>query len=215
MSRIVTITCEISGPRNDRDALVALMIHENDIDGQVFDFGRILPIPGALADRIHGFGTVLGLVELAQEGVDHAAEALTATLPRRFAESLPDRLESLKVSLGKQIGVTTEEDLVARLKALGPPTEARQALTTFIETGYIDQYDWSHDHWGTRWNAFCLELWREVDSLRFRFVTERFPAPVFRALAARFPNLHFVCHWQVENGSSGEEQFNFHETAHV
>lgn len=62
------------------------------------------------------------------------------------------------------------------------------------------------DQWGTKWNAFDLDLRVEEDLVWFQFTAAwDFPTPVFEALAAEFPRLVFA-------GSAYEENHDFELT---
>ena len=78
--------------------------------------------------------------------------------------------------------------------------EERAALTAL---GHHDWYDWSTQHWGTKWNACHIDIeeFREEDRrVDIHFDTAwSAPFPVFRAIAAKFPQLVFEFSWTDED----------------
>lgn len=60
---------------------------------------------------------------------------------------------------------------------------------------------WASEHWGTKWNAFDLDMQVSEDRIWFQFTTAwDFPTPVFEALAAEFPTLVFAGSSYEDNG---------------
>jgi hypothetical protein len=72
------------------------------------------------------------------------------------------------------------------------------------KTGAVSWYDWSCDHWGTKWNACHAEA-AEYSATKGRAeVVYRFdtawapPEPALCKLSAMFPKLHFHLRWEDE-----------------
>ena len=61
-------------------------------------------------------------------------------------------------------------------------------------------YEWSIENWGTKWNAYDVELDQGDGELAFTFDTAWGPCgPVVAALAAQFPTLRII-HMYAESG---------------
>jgi hypothetical protein len=214
---LVTTTCYVTGPKQDRDALIELMVREDGNGVQHFDFNRIIPMPAELERTNPGDFVVAGLAIKARENVPNAAGALKVALGRfGFSDPLQDML---KAGWGIDAGVTTIEELIPYLQnnvhmGARMQSEAGEALAAYRATGHINWLTWSFDNWGAGWNANQFELLYHGPGsrvLRFRFVTVDFPRPVFHALVQRLPNLRFVCNWKTEFDTKGEEQFGVTE----
>jgi hypothetical protein len=214
---LVTTTCYVTGPKQVRDALIELMVHEDGNGLQHFDFDRIIPMPPELERTTPGQFAVAGLAILAREGIPDTAEALKVALGSfGSTDPLQDMLEA---GWGIDAGVTKIEELIPYLKnnvhmGARMQKEASETLAAYRATGHTDWLTWSVDNWGAGWNADQFELLYHGPGsgvLRFRFVTVDFPRPVFHALVQRLPNLRFVCNWKTEFNNKGEEKFGVTE----
>lgn len=57
---------------------------------------------------------------------------------------------------------------------------------SFILTGCSDPLEWNREHWGTKWNAYEVEM---IDDTHFNMQTAwSFPFPIIFALSQKFPN---------------------------
>jgi hypothetical protein len=92
------------------------------------------------------------------------------------------------------------------------PFGGLKAISAFTATGYVSKTHWRLSNWGTPWNAIDLELSQGPKVLRLRFDTvSAYPYPIFKALAARFPKLHFVCkwrYWDITDDFRGQSEYN-------
>lgn len=61
---------------------------------------------------------------------------------------------------------------------------------------------WCKDKWGTKWNAFDCNLWRE-NMLEFYTAYDP-PVPVYLELSRIFPSVVFVIEFSEEGGTNGE-----------
>ena len=61
---------------------------------------------------------------------------------------------------------------------------------------WFDWYGWHHEYWGTKWNAFCLEV-LDADTIRFQTAWTA-PEPIFRVLSRMFPDDELVVHSEYE-----------------
>jgi hypothetical protein len=75
------------------------------------------------------------------------------------------------------------------------------------ETGYAYWYDWAPQMWGTKWNAYDqLEVEPNVISFHTAWSC---PIPVLTALAAKFPEVEFVCQFADEDIGSNQGTLTF------
>ena len=68
--------------------------------------------------------------------------------------------------------------------------------------GKDNWYDWSLDHWGTKWNSYGYsdDTPKEFDGSTITFDTAWSCAtPIIAALAERYPDLHFELKWADED----------------
>jgi hypothetical protein len=69
--------------------------------------------------------------------------------------------------------------------------------------GHFNWYDWSIDHWGTKWNAHDPKT--AESGIAFGYVEIHFetawaePLPVLQKMCAMFPQISFVCTWEYED----------------
>lgn len=105
-------------------------------DGRQIDFNKIEPMPECLADFFP------------HKGILYRAKAALGLLVAPQKE--PSDLEGLTDSLA----------LHNALRAIATPADASdmpmvvRAIQNYGECGYLYWYDWSNDHWGTKWNAY-------------------------------------------------------------
>jgi Ferredoxin-like domain in Api92-like protein len=77
------------------------------------------------------------------------------------------------------------------------------------QIGYRSWYEWSIQHWGTKWNACDPEI---IDEGSYRIditfnTAWSAPMPIFKALKATFPTLTIRCHWRDEDESEYPHEF--------
>jgi hypothetical protein len=121
---------------------------------------------------------------------------------------MPELLKHTGKGRTKIDGERVEEWYVVK-KGDAPTADQVRRLTTaeealLDEIGYRNWYDWSVDHWGTKWNA----AYPEVDdaSIASGYVEVSFetawaaPVPVFRKMFEMFPLISFICSWKHEDG---------------
>jgi hypothetical protein len=135
-----------------------------------FDFERVVPMPAVLAATEKSSDVTWGRIIL--------------------GENDADAREYLKYGWAVAAGLTTVEALKAFLAKEHPTAvdAARRAQAAYAETGYWDWYDWSVNHWGTKWNASAARLDRQERRDKLTFSTAWSPPrPVVAALGRRFP----------------------------
>lgn len=77
----------------------------------------------------------------------------------------------------------------------------------FDETGFMSWYDWSIEHWGTKWNAYCIE---EITHSMLKWETAWSPVySLIEILSKKFPELTLVYWWceEVPEHGAGEVHF--------
>jgi len=74
-------------------------------------------------------------------------------------------------------------------------------------TGYAYWYDWAPEKWGTKWNAYDQT---EIEPNLIQFDTAwSCPIPVLEALAAKFPEVEFICEFADEDIGSNQGTLTF------
>ncbi len=81
-----------------------------------------------------------------------------------------------------------------------------QGIKNFINYGYTDWYKWAVENWGTKWNAYEIEIKDNIISFETAWSS---PKKIFKALSVKFPNLFFnVFYADEDTGSNcGKEKF--------
>lgn len=86
-------------------------------------------------------------------------------------------------------------------------------LAQLAKIGADNWYDWSIQHWGTKWNAGECDLTVTDNSIRIDFTTAWAPpSPVLQAIAERF-ECYVVNGWYEEGGAGGRDCFYADEEA--
>lgn len=146
-----------------------------------FDFNRIIPMPDIVRETESSSAVSTGLLILGRpeilrdgSGSDSLEEAVAQYLAFPWVQ---------------EAGVTDYEGLKAFLAKRDPScvAKARTAIRAFETCGHASWYFWSLCHWGTKWNAYFLDIVTETDGMfEIRFATAWSPPdPVFAALAER------------------------------
>ena len=76
----------------------------------------------------------------------------------------------------------------------------RQAFQNIQKYGSPDWYDWSWEHWNTKWDAGGYDKstdYSQCDKLVFRTAYQE-PAPVIRKLSEMYPDIEFTHQWAEE-----------------
>lgn len=103
---------------------------------------------------------------------------------------------TLKDEHGNDYAVRTwinDADGTARLPT---PAETQE----LHRIGYNNWYDWSCEHWGTKWNAYNQKL-TDLDDERLIITFDTAwgpPEPVIEALKEKFPHAHITGHYVGE-----------------
>lgn len=189
MPNHVTTTCTVSGDAEQLAAFKALLFPEplegsDEGEGEgpaLFDFQKLIPQPAIIA-----------ATESSSEA-DHGATLilLSAANPFSTEHGLPDahwqRIRQAVPEAGSSIPSIAKAYL-----AKNPSCEAagRAKMQALLETGYASWYDWNVANWGTKWDAYSVEVTEDGDPFAFRFETAwSFPEPIFHALIVAAPAL--------------------------
>lgn len=178
------------------DTIRKLMAEVKGAEKMPFDFNRIIMMPPSL------------MIEKSSR-VENG-QAIIAYRERGDDSLLKKMMEYKWV---KDEGILTSEALCKALEkqdteamerwAKEPPTPFREtnrlsnvdlarAVEANLKThGYSDWYEWSFDHWGTKWNAYDQgqpELAKDGKSVTYDFTTAwDTPTPVLQALVDKYP----------------------------
>lgn len=89
------------------------------------------------------------------------------------------------------------------------PTDEQVRLFTpeegvaLADIGYANWYDWSVEHWGTKWNASRVRVEEgaiAAGAVEIMFETAwAAPVPIFRKLASMFPGIRLEFTWTDED----------------
>lgn len=177
------------------DRAIRVEKRKNGDEEIILDFNRFIPMPEELANTTSGSVQTLGL---ALHGYDKSS---IFDPEEGLVEIGKDR------TLGRMLtypwvvkdGITNIKDLEERLREDCPEADAagRKAIRLYEAYGFIDWYDWSLYHWGTKWNAYdYFEARRDHGEFECLFNTAwSEPRKVFAAMCIRFPKLSFVFTW--------------------
>lgn len=135
----------------DSDALAEfIVLHLCDLkSGQVrFDFETVIPMPPIVRLTDASSDGQLGLV------------ALGVNVPGQWPSSPRTVKEALRQPWAREARIRSRAGLLAHLREHRPKTleAAERLIACHRQTGCRDWYDWSVEHWGTKWNAHSTKL---------------------------------------------------------
>jgi hypothetical protein len=134
-----------------------------------FDFNRLDPMPSELRDTVADFGIAYTVYH------GDAEPILEYPWVKRLEIATVEQLrEHFDVDPKNR---ATADEWKANIEKYGAPT----------------WYEWSYQHWRTKWNGCDSEITdNDVGSLHVQFDTAwTFPFPIFEKLVAAFPALDF------------------------
>jgi hypothetical protein len=201
-------TLRVSGPADP--ILTFRTLHVRHVEAQTeTKFGRTITAP---AHDIFDFETILPMPAIlkdipASSDVSLAVEALTGkSMEQLVVDRNPDDPHAqmaLGVHQSFQMPDRRAKDQ-ERHAALTPAQlqMGARALEAIEQCGYPTWYEWCNATWGTKWNAYELEIVTdEAQMLVLRFQTAwSTPAPVFEKLALMYPDLTFTTDSYDEGG---------------
>jgi len=148
-------------------------------DGKYFDFEKIIPMPEIVKKSESSSDTSLGY------------EAITGKpFPCKYFQS-----SVLDYPWVKEKGIKTTSELKAHLEKHNPQAlvVGQASIDAIKETGSANWYDWSNEHWNTKWNAYDCNI-IEMGNLGLELIFDTAwssPEPIFNKLAERFDKLNF------------------------
>lgn len=146
-----------------------------------FDFNRIIPMPDIVRQTESSSAVSTGLLILGRPEI----------LGDGFGGgSLEEQVaQYLAFPWVREAGIADYKGLKAFLAKRDPScvAKARVAIRAFESCGHASWYSWSLCHWGTKWNAYFLDIVTDTGGMfEIRFATAWSPPdPVFAALAER------------------------------
>lgn len=189
MPNHVTHRMVVTGPQAGIDVFrKAFLIEKTETDGAgepetstVFDFNTIAPMPELIRNTESSSTVQYGLVVLGRTDIGNGYGV---------AIPLQEEVERyLSYPWVQEAGVADYEGLKALLLKNSPDcvAKAEVAVQAYEEHGHSSWYSWSIANWGTKWNAYSLEIVEEDEGrLEFTFDTAWSPPePIFAALATR------------------------------
>lgn len=167
--------------RGERDIIEVLEIPEeakqlfNEAFFEFPDFNKIIPMPESLHIE-SGSNTSIGMaiIEGDKSGEDIFSLPFGESQKRFYERSVDERIEMLKKGI--------------------------QAIENKKNHGYTDWYNWSIDHWGTKWGgySFAQEKIGEIDSYVFETAWSA-PHPVIEELSKQNPFVEILHQWADED----------------
>lgn len=96
------------------------------------------------------------------------------------------------ISVFKAFHIGNDDELFLDFNTIVPEPEGLHEMSP-PEAAFPAWYSWRGTNWGTKWNSYSF---RWVDDYQTEFLMDTawgFPEPIFRELAARYPDLTFDC----------------------
>lgn len=151
-----------------------------------FDFNRLIPRPADL-------DITAGSVQDSALALDDDSKAMSMLHWQWVVNAGVRDITELRALLRKQYAERTE-------KEPGCPTLDDFAIrirSNIDKHGHSDWYNWSCDHWGTKWNAYSAIAGKVDDTTAVVHFETAWapPMPVLDALAAKFPQADFRLIW--------------------
>jgi hypothetical protein len=173
MTNTVHTTILVTGPKNDREELLALVNGET-----AFDFNKVIPMPLELRLCVR----LLSESAIAKAVAEFAKDGHSYRLTRLLSCD----------EWAKANGIKTERQMFEYLLEIFPEALARGSQ--LLQNGEPSWQDWADNNWGTISSAYDLqELLHEDEFTIFEFNTYYTdPYPVLEALSKRFRKLTFA-----------------------
>jgi hypothetical protein len=162
------------------------------------DFNKIRRMPESM-NITSGNMVTRGIAYIRATDGDY--EALDSILENGWAKEV--YADFSKADARNELMKRFEEELKGRhLNADGSKShlthleEAQMAVKNIEQYGFKDWYDWASAHWGTKWNAYCIETISENEIV---FTTAWGPPyPVLETLSLMFPSVKLEIEYEVE-----------------
>jgi hypothetical protein len=184
MPNHVSHICAVTGPAED------LLRFKAELFGactpnELFDFGRIIPMPDILKGSDESSTAEFGLqLVIARASNTHSFFDKNIAIP-----------DVHWARMCEETGATHAGEVASRYLGAHPDWEeaGTKRLHAIAETGFAGWHSWAIANWGTKWGSYSVAIkdWTP-EHLIFEFQTAwSFPAPIFDALTARYPTLTF------------------------
>lgn len=158
------------------------------------DFGIICPMPKALDVQSGGTNDEDIYVYLSKKLII----PFTTVLKNPYVGLM--RMPTHAVTKAREIPLNSD-DLNAAYK------RGSVLVRNFIKYGAITWYEWCHEHWGTKWNAFDCSVKLEQDYTELKFTTAWTPPKAWLRKLSK-TGISFCCEWKNENGASGSISYD-------
>ena len=132
---------------------------------------------------------------------ERTAEIMTVLSALDFSEIIPRPL-SLDITDGVEAGIARGDFGAGAGDARVNPEILAACRSNLEIHGAATWYDWSIEHWGTKWSAYSVEA-RPPNVVKFQTAWNA-PVPIFAALAARFRDAEFVIEYADEDIGSNQ-----------
>ena len=187
MPNHITNILTITGKQNEVEKCLKSIKGTGEEGATLIDFNKIIPRPKSL-DITSG------------SSVDNAVAILKNDV--RYFEGM------LQYPWVKEEGLTSTEQIKEHLKSnLSPQDfeEGRMAIENIKKYGCKDWYSWSIKYWGTKWNAFDVQVVPTTRGCTIYFTTAWSPpGPVVAKASELFPDLLFTLkYWEGGAGFKG------------
>lgn len=210
MPNHVTTVCTVTGLPIDVAGFKSrhIVTRKNERTGEdflAFDFDSIVPMPAVVKATIRDAEKIpIGDFNIEMRARCMLASGRTLGHDFRGFTWMPSRVRSWS-------------DLAEWLDEKHPAAKewARKSLLCAAETGAPGWYEWSTEHWGTKWNAYdYAERFTEPGKFVFKFETAwAFPLPIFEKLAEIHPLLRYDVVSIDEGGPEYEGHFAWKDRA--
>jgi hypothetical protein len=174
---------------NAADHILAFMVGDKDEDGdrRLFDFNKVIPMPEGL--QVTAEGRATSLAELLTGKIQFEAPSTDDAMSENGIHQV---LAAMKASTALQM---LQNNVLKEFDDDGFENFL-QILRNCREHGYPTWYEWSSEHWGTKWNAYDFA---EVEG-GVQFDTAwGAPHPVIEKLVSMFPRDKITHRWADED----------------
>lgn len=172
----------LSGEQSDIDKVLAFV----KTDESLFDFNAIIPMPKSL-QILSGGRCTLGL------------EAYTYRKNGNVTDAKIGERFSILIDLYETNGSGQSLDEYIDILIQQGKCDLNLGMVAFDnlqEYGHTTWFDWCVAVWGTKWNAYCVEM--EDNKISFQTAWAA-PTPVIEQLANRFQNIEIDHCWSDED----------------
>ena len=197
MPNHVTNKVTISGAQERLSELRTLMAGTGcDGEPEVLTFHSLIPMPWYLHEIVDGSDLpyALWLTDLkAYKQYKSKESAQTAWVAKMLGiEDKPPQTIEEKFSALFRCQVSTRDEAIDWAIENKPELwgQGERVCMALREHGCKSWYDWSIENWGTKWDAYDIDVAESPGELIYVFDTAwSTPAPVIQAMANRFPDL--------------------------